>query len=148
MVAMGSQSALYSFETYRAVAVGVRAAELAETTSPFQIEVRFIGGLTDSRKSVFSQAADRWARVVVGDLETAIIRDFTGEVAIDDLLIDAEGVPIDGLEDLGYTVDLDAAQPYALPDLLKIASSGRVPPAVPEHVVRPTVPTRIPAERP
>ncbi|WP_369269288.1 leishmanolysin-related zinc metalloendopeptidase [Streptomyces sp. R11] len=284
----------YAFETHRAVADIGRAAELAATTSPFQIEVRFLGGLTSSQKSVFAEAADRWARVIVGDLETAIINDLTGRVVIDDLLIDAEGVPIDGvnnipnilgqagptrfrsdsaasgaglpvkgrmrfdsadlaqmeeegslldvithemghvlgigtvwkdfgflknfpgldptfvgpgamkefgrltgegpepvpvanvggpgsagghwresvfdnelmspnidgsnnplsrltvasLGDLGYTVDLDAAQDYELPDLLEIARSGRVPTSVPEHVVLPTIPTRVPAERP
>jgi hypothetical protein len=47
------------FETYRAVADSGRAAELASTTSPFQIEVRFLGGLTNSQKSVFAEAADR-----------------------------------------------------------------------------------------
>jgi hypothetical protein len=52
------------------------------------------------------------------------------------------------LGDLGYTVDLDAAQDYELPNLLEIARSGRVPTSMPEHVVLPTVPTRIPAERP
>ncbi|MGW7434994.1 leishmanolysin-related zinc metalloendopeptidase [Streptomyces sp. NPDC054849] len=86
----------YAFESYRAVADAGRAELLAATTSPFQIEVRFVGGLTSSQKDVFAEAADRWARVIVGDLETAVIRDFTGEVIIDDLLIDAEGVPIDG----------------------------------------------------
>lgn len=290
---MGRQTH-YAFETYRAVADTGRAAEIADTTSPFQIEVRFIRGLTNRQKSVFSEAADRWARVIVGDLETAIVHDFSGEVVIDDLLIDAEGVPIDGvnnnpntlgeagptrfrsedassgaglpakgimrfdtadmaqmeeegtlldvithemghvlgigtvwtdfgflknfpgrdptfvgpgamrefgklknagptpvpvanvggagsagghwretvfdnelmspsidgpdnplsrltaasLGDLGYEVDLEAAQDYVLPDLLEIASSGRVVPSVPRHVVLPTIPTRIPAERP
>ncbi|RST06425.1 peptidase [Streptomyces sp. WAC05374] len=284
----------YAFETYRAVADSGRAAELAETTSPFQIEVRFVRGLTNSQKSVFAEAADRWARVMVGDLETAIIRDFSGEVVVDDLLIDAEGVPIDGvnnnpntlgeagptrlrsseassgaglpvtgimrfdsadlaamegegtlldvithemghvlgigtvwtdfgllkdfpgtdptfvgpgameefgrlkdrgptpvpvaneggsgsagghwresvfvnelmspniegrdnplsrltaasLGDLGYAVDLDAAEDYVLPDLFEIAASGRVLPSVSRHVVLPTIPTRVPAERP
>ncbi|MEV6677139.1 leishmanolysin-related zinc metalloendopeptidase [Streptomyces erythrochromogenes] len=86
----------YAFESYTAVASATRAADLAETTSPFQIEVRFVGGLTNNQKDVFAEAAERWARVIVGDLETAIIRDFSGELVIDDLLIDAEGVPIDG----------------------------------------------------
>jgi leishmanolysin len=284
----------YAFETHRAVADSGRAAELAATTSPFQIEVRFLGGLTNSQKNVFAEAADRWTRVIVGDLETAIINDLTGRVVVDDLLIDAEGVPIDGvnnvpnilgqagptrfrrddaasgaglpvkgrmsfdsadlaqmeeegtlldvithemghvlgigtlwqdfgflknfpgpdptfvgpgamkefgkltgegpapvpvanvggagsagghwresvfenelmspnidgsnnpmsrltvasLEDLGYTVDLAAAQDYELPDLLAIARSGRVRTSMPEHVVLPIIPTRIPAERP
>ncbi|MCF3106298.1 peptidase [Streptomyces roseoverticillatus] len=290
----------YAFETYRAVADADRAAELAATTSPFQIEVRFLGGLTESQKTVFSKAADRWTHVIVGDLETATINDLTGKVVIDDLLIDAEGVPIDGINhphnilgeagptrfrrsdaasgaglpvkghmrfdsadlaqmeeedmlldvithemghvlaigtlwdqfgllkdfpgpnptfvgpgamdefgkligegptpvpvanvggagsagghwresvfanelmspviggrpgtplndnpmsrvtvaslgDLGYTVDLEAAQDFELPDHLAIASSDHVPSAAPEYVVLPTIPTRIPAERP
>ncbi|MFF8288923.1 leishmanolysin-related zinc metalloendopeptidase [Streptomyces sp. NPDC016309] len=290
---MGRQHTTYAFETYRAVADSERAAELALTTSPFQIEVRFIKGLTRGQKDVFAEAADRWTRVIVGDLETAVVRDFTGDVVIDDLLIDAEGVPIDGvnnvrnvlgeagptrlrseqaasgaglpatghmrfdsadlaqmeeegtlldvithemghvlgigtiwtdfgllkdfpgddptfvgsgamaefgrlkqggpvpvpvanvggagsagghwresvfdnelmspsiaerdnplsrlsvasLGDLGYTVDLDAAQDYELPDLLAIATSERLPAAAPQYVVLPTVPSRVPAER-
>ncbi|MFE7186552.1 leishmanolysin-related zinc metalloendopeptidase [Streptomyces erythrochromogenes] len=87
----------YAFESYKAVASATRAADLAETTSPFQIEVRFVGGLTNNQKDVFAEAAERWARVIVGDLETAIIRDFSGDVIIDDILIDAEGVFLDGL---------------------------------------------------
>ncbi|MFH8369933.1 leishmanolysin-related zinc metalloendopeptidase [Streptomyces sp. NPDC018031] len=290
---MGRQST-YAFETYRAVADSARAAELAATTSPFQIEVRFVRGLTNSQKSVFAKAARRWTRVIVGDLETVVINDFSGEVVIDDLLIDAEGVPMDGvnnipnilgeagptrlrrddaasgaglpakgrmrfdsadlaqmeeegtlldvithemghvlgigtiwpmlgllkdfpgpdptfvgpgamaefgdllgeepgpvpvanvggpgsagghwresvfdnelmspningrgnplsrltaasLGDLGYIVDLAAAEDYELPDLLAIARSGESRPSVPQHVVLPTIPTRIPAERP
>ncbi|AJT61817.1 hypothetical protein T261_0125 [Streptomyces lydicus] len=290
----------YAFETYKAVANADRAAELAATTSPFEIDVRFLGGLTNSQKAVFKKAADRWAHVIVGDLETAVIHDITGEVVVDDLLIDAEGVPMDGvnhnpntlgsagptqfrsedaasgaglpvkghmrfdsadlaqmeeegmlldvithemghvlgigtvwtdfgflkdfpgsnptfvgpgamkefgklignaptavpvanvggigsagghwresvfanelmsptiggrpgtplndnpmsrltvasLGDLGYTVDLEAAQDFELPDLLAIARSDRVPSPVPRYVVLPTIPTRIPAERP
>ncbi|MGX1267847.1 leishmanolysin-related zinc metalloendopeptidase [Streptomyces phaeoluteigriseus] len=283
-----------SFDTYTAVADSARAAEIAATTSPFQIDVRFVQGLTPGQKDVFAEAAERWARVIVGDLETAIVHDFTGTVVVDDVLIDAEGVPIDGtghspnilgqagptrfrrpdavsgarlpvtgrmrfdsadlaameedgtlldvithemghvlgigtlwgsfglrkdfpgpdptfigpaameefgtlvgespgpvpvanlggigsagshwresvfddelmspsidgghnpmsrltvasLKDLGYTVDLDAAEPYALPNLLTIARSGRVPSAVPQRIVLPTVPTGIPAEAP
>lgn len=87
----------YTFETYRAVADAGRAELLAATTSPFQIEVRFIGGLSSGQRDVFAEAAERWARVIVGDLETAVLRDFGGDVVIDDLLIDAEGVAIDGV---------------------------------------------------
>ncbi|MBZ9598003.1 leishmanolysin [Streptomyces yangpuensis] len=87
----------YAFESYKAVASATRAADLAETTSPFQIEVRFIGGLSNGQKDVFAEAAERWARVIVGDLETAVIHDFSGEVIVDDVLIDAEGVFLDGV---------------------------------------------------
>ncbi|MFJ6486070.1 MULTISPECIES: leishmanolysin-related zinc metalloendopeptidase [unclassified Streptomyces] len=87
----------YAFESYKAVASATRAADLAETTSPFQIEVRFIGGLSNNQKDVFAEAAERWARVIVGDLETAVIHDFSGDVIVDDILIDAEGVFLDGV---------------------------------------------------
>ncbi|MGW4895306.1 leishmanolysin-related zinc metalloendopeptidase [Kitasatospora sp. NPDC004240] len=68
------------------------AKRLADTESPYTIEVEFIGGLTDSQKSAFKQAADRWARVIVGDLPDVII---DGRL-VDDLLIKAEGRAIDG----------------------------------------------------
>lgn len=291
---MGGRQNYASFETYTAVADGDRAADIAATTSPFQIEVRFVQGLTPGQKAVFGEAAERWTRVIVGDLETAIVHDFSGTVIVDDVLIDAEGVPIDGtdqvpnilgqagptrfrrpnavsgarlpvtgrmrfdsadlaemeadgslldvithemghvlgvgtlwddfglredfpgpnpvyvgpaamkefgalvgeppgpvpvanvgglgsagshwresvfdnelmspnidgddnplsrltvasLQDLGYTVDLDAAEPYALPNLLAVARSGRVLAAEPRRVVLPTVPSRIPADAP
>ncbi|MBT2421638.1 peptidase [Streptomyces sp. ISL-22] len=81
-----------TFKTYRAVASFERAREIANTTSPFTIEVRFLGGLTQNQQDAFAAAADRWSRVIVGDLDTALV----GEDIIDDLLIDAEGVEIDG----------------------------------------------------
>ncbi|NML51621.1 peptidase [Streptomyces sp. R302] len=291
---MGGRQNHAIFETYTAVADGGRAAEIAATTSPFQIEVRFVQGLTAGQKAVFAEAAERWTRVIVGDLETAIVRDFSGTVVVDDVLIDAEGVPIDGtdqvpnilgqagptrfrrpnavsgarlpvtgrmrfdsadlaemeadgslldvithemghvlgigtlwddfglredfpgpnptyvgaagmeefgtlvgeppgpvpvantggmgsagshwresvfdnelmspsidgndnplsrltvasLQDLGYTVDLDAAEPYALPNLLAVARSGRVLATEPRRLVLPTIPSRVPAEAP
>lgn len=85
------------YPSYKAVADAGRAAALAQTTSPFQIDVRFVGRLTESQQAAFAEAADRWAKVIVGDLETAIVQDFTGTVVVDDVLIDAEGVDIDGV---------------------------------------------------
>ncbi|MEE1829417.1 leishmanolysin-related zinc metalloendopeptidase [Streptomyces sp. SP17KL33] len=81
-----------TFNTYRAVADFQRAKEIANTTSPFTIEVRFLGGLTANQQDAFAAAADRWAKVIVGDLDTAVV----GDDIIDDLLIEAEGVTIDG----------------------------------------------------
>ncbi|OLZ48494.1 peptidase [Streptomyces amritsarensis] len=109
----------YAFESYKAVASATRAAELAETTSPFQIEVRFVGGLSTSQQDVFAAAAERWARVIVGDLETAIVRDFSGEVIVDDILIDAEGASLDGL---GGT--LGEAGPTVLRPQTALAGAG------------------------
>src|SRR5262245_23053712 len=64
----------------------------AAAASAYKIEVRFLGGLTPTQKNAFKAAADRWAKVIVGDLPSVIV---DGEV-IDDLLILAQGVPIDG----------------------------------------------------
>ena len=48
------------FETYEATADAKRAKEVAATTSPFKIKVRFLGGLNARQKSAFKKAADRW----------------------------------------------------------------------------------------
>jgi Leishmanolysin len=61
--------------------------------SAYKIEVRFLGGLTTAQKNAFKKAADRWSRVIVGDLPSVMVG---GEV-IDDLLIEAQGVDIDGV---------------------------------------------------
>lgn len=61
-------------------------------TSPFAIDVRFLGGLSATQQAAFSDAAQRWAQVIRGDLPPVII----DGVTIDDVLIDAEGVDIDG----------------------------------------------------
>jgi hypothetical protein len=81
-----------TFETYQAMADTKVASALANTTSPFTIEVRFLGGLTKKQKDAFKIAADRWSRIIVGDLPSVLVE---GEV-IDDILILAQGVPIDG----------------------------------------------------
>jgi Leishmanolysin len=79
-------------DRYRAVADRARAKKLAATESPFTIEVRFLGGLTGAQRAAFTAAADRWSRVIVGDLPAVTV---DGE-EIDDVRIDAEGTSIDG----------------------------------------------------
>jgi hypothetical protein len=73
---------------------GARLAEAfaAAAVSPFTIEVRFLGGLTERQKQAFRSAADRWTRIITGDLPPVQV---DGEV-IDDLLILAQGSDIDG----------------------------------------------------
>jgi hypothetical protein len=79
-------------EVYMARANAQVASAIANTTSPFTIEVRFLGGLTRAQKQAFKSAADRWSKVIVGDLPSVQI---DGEV-IDDILILAQGIDIDG----------------------------------------------------
>ena len=81
-------------EVYIAQARASIAAELAPAAvSPFTIEVRFLGGLTPKQKKAFKSAADRWSRVIVGDLPSVKV---DNEV-IDDVVILAQGSPIDGV---------------------------------------------------
>lgn len=80
------------YETYRAKANAKTALALAATDSPFTIEIRFIGGLTEPQKDAFKTAADRWTKIIVGDLPSVKVN---GEV-IDDVMIQAQGVDIDG----------------------------------------------------
>ena len=81
-----------AYESYRAVADQAQARELAATESPFTIEVRFLGGLNARQKAAFTAAADRWVTAIVGDLPPVRI----GDEVIDDVLIEAQGRPIDG----------------------------------------------------
>jgi hypothetical protein len=79
-------------EVYEARADPGRARSLAATASPFTIKIRFAGGLTARQKAAFKSAANRWTRVIVGDLPRARV----GNEVIDDVLVIAQAVPIDG----------------------------------------------------
>lgn len=82
-------------EIYRAqggAEVSLDTGAVPEAVSPFTIEVRFLGGLTETQKDAFKAAADRWSRVIVGDLPNIMV---DGEM-IDDVLILAQGENIDG----------------------------------------------------
>ena len=79
-------------ETFIAHASVKGKASAAAIKSAYKIEVRFVGGLTATQKNAFKTAAKRWSKVIVGDLPSVTV---SGEV-IDDLLIMAQGVPIDG----------------------------------------------------
>jgi hypothetical protein len=80
------------YETYEAKADAGRAKALAATSSPFTIKIRFLGGLNARQRSAFTKAADRWTRIIVGDLPRVRV---DGEW-IDDVLILAQGSAIDG----------------------------------------------------
>lgn len=78
-------------EVYIAKA-NAKAAKAANAAAPFTIKVVFLGGLNTAQKNAFKAAADRWSKVIVGDLPDIVIN---GQL-IDDLLIEASGTPIDG----------------------------------------------------
>ena len=80
------------YETYEARADSRRAELLAATTSPFTIEIRFLGGLNARQREAFTKAADRWTRIIVGELPRVGV---DGEL-IDDVLILAQGAASDG----------------------------------------------------
>ena len=83
----------YELESYYARAGGeLKEKPPAAAATPFTIEVRFLGGLTQTQKDAFKTAADRWTRVIVGDLPPFEVN---GEI-IDDILIEAQGQNIDG----------------------------------------------------
>jgi len=79
------------YELYHAKANATVAAK-KKAKKPYNITIRFLGGLTERQKSAFKKAADRWTKVIVGDLPPVMI---DGE-KIDDILILAEGAAIDG----------------------------------------------------
>lgn len=79
-------------ESYTAHASVKAAASASAVQSAYKIVIRFLGGLTPSQKNAFKTAANRWTKVIVGDVPSVLV---SGEV-IDDLLIEAQGVAIDG----------------------------------------------------
>jgi hypothetical protein len=79
-------------ETYTAHASVKAGASASVVQSAYKIVVRFLGGLTTAQKNAFKSAANRWSKVIVGDVPSVLVG---GEV-IDDLLIEAQGVSIDG----------------------------------------------------
>ena len=74
------------------VKASAAAAKRQGAKAPFRITIHFLRGLTPAQQKAFTKAADRWTRVIVGDLPSVIV----AGVRIDDVLIEAEGRPIDG----------------------------------------------------
>jgi hypothetical protein len=81
-----------AYEAYIACGSLKASASKAAIRSAYKIEVRFLGGLNAAQKRAFKTAANRWSKVIVGDLPSVMV----GADVIDDLLIEAQGVAIDG----------------------------------------------------
>ena len=79
-------------ESYIAHASVKAGASASAVQSAYKIVVRFLGGLTTTQKNAFKTAANRWTKVIIGDVPSVLVG---GEV-VDDLLIEAQGVAIDG----------------------------------------------------
>lgn len=72
--------------------LAIKSDDTPQAERPFKIEVNFLGGLTDSQKAIFQVAADRWSEIIIGNLPS-----FNTDIGVvDDLVIDAEGIVIDG----------------------------------------------------
>ncbi len=78
--------------TLRGWKLALTTASAQPAASGFEIDVRFVGGLTPAQRDAFAVAAARWSQIIVGDLPPVKI----GTDTIDDVLIEAEGIPIDG----------------------------------------------------
>ena len=72
---------------------GLAISTAAPAQPPFKIVVRFLGGLTTAQQDAFDAAARRWSEIIVGDLPDVRV----GSEVIDDVLIEASGVAIDGV---------------------------------------------------
>jgi len=89
---MAKKKKAKKFESYVAHKSVKAGASAAAIQSAYKIEVRFLGGLNTAQKKAFKAAANRWSKVIIGDVPSVLVG---GEV-VDDLLIEAQGVPIDG----------------------------------------------------
>ncbi len=78
-----------------AVTLTVNAPLPPPPTSQFNIEVNFIdNSLTGSQQAVFTDAANRWAEIIVEDIPDVFV---SGIGLIDDVFIDASAPIIDGV---------------------------------------------------
>ncbi len=74
--------------------IGTITDDDAPPPSAFTIDVQFSSGLTPSQQATFSQAAQRIQAFIIGDVPDITVPGFG---LIDDVVIDASGVSIDGV---------------------------------------------------
>ena len=72
--------------------IAIKSDNTPSSPRPFEIKVRFLGGLSASQQAIFQEAANRWSEVITANLPS--IQTDIG--VVDDIVIDAEGKQIDG----------------------------------------------------
>ena len=107
--------------TYRAQADPGRALAVGQN-SPFTIDVRFMGGLTERQEQAFATAAERWVRIIVGDLPSVEVE---GEV-IDDVLIFAKGAPLDRAGEMVAEGDPTFLRPPSAGNAAFLPAKGKI----------------------
>jgi hypothetical protein len=98
----------------------------------FDITLR-LTGLTASQQAIFRQAAARWQQIIIGDLPAATYQG----VAVDDVLIDASAMAIDGAGGVlgeagpdalraGSHLPIHGTMEFDTADLVSLESSGQL----------------------
>jgi hypothetical protein len=100
----------------------------------FNITLRFGAGLTASQQFVFQQAANRWGQIIIGDLPDAVYQG----IAVDDVLIDASAISIDGvfgvlgqatydvIRTVGVGLPIHGFMQFDTADIASLESSGQL----------------------
>jgi len=88
---LGAMNPDYSLTVTPPQAATTPTTPTTPSTGAFDIQFSF-SGLTASQRAIFEQAAQKWESIIVGDLPNATFN----SVVVDDLLISASSVAIDG----------------------------------------------------
>ncbi len=88
----------------------------------FDIEVRFLGGLTGSQQEAFTEAAERWEEVIAGDLPDVLV----GSELVDDLVIFASGDALDGPDGTLGAAAPTVSRPAGLGEASGLPAAGRM----------------------
>ena len=90
--------------------------------SDFDIEVRFLGGLTRPQREAFAEAVERWEGVIAGDLPDVLV----GGETVDDILILARGDGLDGAGGVLSAAAPAAFRPAGLGEASGLPAAGRM----------------------
>ncbi len=87
----GAANPSYTLDVVPPAAQGFGGVSPPTHQGSFDITLR-LSGLTASQQAIFRQAAARWQQIIIGDLPAATYQG----IAVDDVLIDASAMVIDG----------------------------------------------------